>query len=79
MSMETTGMKPRMKTESPMRSSLEHLKKHIKYPANKKALVEACNNMSDASDGDRAWFTANIPEGNYKGPNDVLNALLTKV
>jgi hypothetical protein len=66
-------------TTSRMKTNLEHLKHHVKYPANRSALVQACNNMSDVSEGDRAWFIATIPEGTFKGPTDVVNALLNKV
>jgi len=39
--------------------------------------VAACNNMSDVSEGNRDWFSENLPEGTYK--NEVVGALLTKV
>ena len=58
---------------------LGHLKNHVMYPANKSQVVAACNNMSHINSANRDWFSKNLPEGNYKGPNDVLNALLTKV
>lgn len=62
-----------------MKTNLEHLKHHVQYPADRAALVAACNNMSDVSDADRTWFTSALPEGNYKAPTDVLSALLAKV
>ncbi len=64
---------------SAMKTSLEHLKHHIDYPASKAELVAACNNMSDVSSADRSWFSTAIPEGKYKNPEDVLKALLGKV
>lgn len=66
-------------TTSRLKTSLEHLKRHVKYPADRNALVQACNNMEDSTPDDKAWFTANIPSGTYKGPADVLSALLNKV
>jgi len=70
-----------MQTETAgrLKTNLEHLKHHVKYPADRNALVQACNNMSDVSEGDRTWFIATVPEGTYKGPTDVVNALLAKV
>lgn len=64
---------------SAMKTSLEHLKHHIDYPVNKAELVAACNNMSDVPAPDRGWFNTTIPDGKYKNPEDVLNALLRKV
>lgn len=65
--------------ESRMKNNLTHLKHHVKYPADQKAILAACNNMSDVTDADRAWFNSSLPAGNSKGPTDVLNALLNKV
>lgn len=62
-----------------MKSNLEHLKRHVKYPADRNAVLSACNNMSDVTDADRTWFNASLPAGTYKGPADVLSALLNKV
>lgn len=64
---------------STMKTSLEHLKHHVEYPANRAELVAACNNMSDLPTEDRSWFDTAIPEGKYKNPEDVLKALLQKV
>lgn len=58
---------------------LGHLKNHVKYPANRAQVVAACNNMSDMHATNAAWFEANLPEGNYNGPHEVLGALLKKV
>jgi len=66
-------------TTSQTKTNLEHLKHHVKYPTDKKGLVAACNNMMDVPEGDRAWMTKTIPEGTYRGPEDVMKALLAKV
>jgi hypothetical protein len=58
---------------------LDHLKNHIKYPATRAQVVQACNMMSDLHTGDGAWVSKNLPEGTYKAPSDVLNALLARV
>jgi hypothetical protein len=53
----------------------EHLKKHQKYPATKAELVAECQNLSDFSAEDKAWFADNLPEGTYNNADEVLKAL----
>lgn len=60
-------------------TELGHLKNDVKYPANKSQVLAACGNMSDLHPDTSAWVSKTLPEGNYRGPSDVLNALLTKV
>lgn len=60
-------------------TELGHLKHHVKYPANRAAVVAACSNMSDVPRDDADWFMKNLPEGNYQSANDVMKALLTKI
>lgn len=67
------------KLASRMRTSLEHLKHHVPYPTNRKGVLEACNKMSDYAEDDRSWFNQALPEGNYRNPEDVLRAVLTKL
>src|SRR5712692_4188528 len=64
---------------SNLKAELEHIKHHIKYPANKTQVVAACNNMSDVPSADKDFVTKSLPESNFKGPEDVVRALLTKV
>ena len=64
---------------SNLKSELEHIKHHIKYPANKTQVVSACNNMSDVPSADKEFVSKSLPESNFKGPEDVVRALLTKV
>ncbi len=64
---------------SNLKTELEHLKKHVTYPANKQQVVAACNNMMDVPGDDRTWFSSTLPEGNYNNAEDILKALLTKV
>lgn len=54
---------------------MTHIKDHVDYPTTKKALVEACNNMTEISDEDKKWFIDTLPEGEYKKPGDVMKAL----
>lgn len=67
------------KMESQTRTNLEHLKRHVKYPTDRKGVVAACAEMSDVNEADKQWIKTNIPEGTYRGPEDVLRALLAKV
>lgn len=77
--LEESIVETQTQTGSHIKTSLGHLKHHVKYPADRNTVVQACNNMSDVEKADREWFTTNLPQGTYKGPADVLNALLTKV
>lgn len=62
-----------------LESFLKHTKNDVSYPATKKQLVEACNNMSDVPAVDREYFQKKLPDGKYNKPEEVLNALLAKV
>ncbi|HEY5620192.1 MAG TPA: hypothetical protein VIK88_00885 [Candidatus Bathyarchaeia archaeon] len=64
---------------SNLKTELEHLKHHIKYPANKTQVIAACNNMMDVPSADKEWVTKSLPESNFKVPDDVVKALLNKV
>jgi hypothetical protein len=64
---------------SNLKIELEHIKHHIKYPANKTQVIAACNNMSDVPSIDKDFVAKSLPESNYKGPEDVVKALLNKV
>ncbi len=64
---------------SNLKSELEHIKHHIKYLANKTQVVAACNNMTDVPSADKEFVTKSLPESNFKGPEDVVRALLNKV
>ena len=64
---------------SNLKTELEHIKHHIKYPANKTQVLAACNNMTDVPSTDKEFVTKSLPDNNYKGPEDVVKALLNKV
>jgi len=64
---------------STLATELDHLKNHVTYPANKAAVVAACNGMADAPKEDSAWFAKNLPDGNYRNAEDVMRALLARV
>ncbi|MDA4137031.1 MAG: hypothetical protein OK449_08590 [Thaumarchaeota archaeon] len=64
---------------STMAEELAHLKNHVKYPASRAQVVQACNDMSDVPASDKDWVERNLPEGNYGNATAVVSALLTKV
>ena len=64
---------------SNLKTELEHIKHHIKYPANKTQVLAACNNMTYVPSVDKEFVTKSLSDSNYKGPEDVVKALLNKV
>ncbi len=50
-----------------------------KRNSNKTQVMAACNNMSDVPSIDKDFVAKSLPESNYKGPEDVVKALLNKV
>ncbi len=64
---------------STLKTELEHIKHHIKYPANKAQVIATCNNMMDVPSADKEFVTKSLPEGSFKGPDDLVRALLNKV
>jgi hypothetical protein len=64
---------------SAVKAVLEHAKKHIRYPATKKQLMEACNNFSDVPKAEKDWFEKTLPERTYKNAEEVVKALLDKI
>jgi len=49
-----------------------HLKNDVPFPADRKAIVTACNNMSDLPAEDRDCL-AMLPEGRFNRPDDVMS------
>lgn len=60
-------------------TDIGHLKNHIDYPATTEQVLEACNNMSDLPKDDSNWIKTTLPEGTYKSPEEVVEALFKKV
>lgn len=54
---------------------MKHIKEHVNYPTSKAALMDACNRMTDIPDSDKKWFADNLPDREYKTPEDVMQAL----
>lgn len=64
-----------MRAMSEMKEVWEHMNGHVRYPATKKQLVEACANMSDVPRQDKEWFAKTLPERTYKSAEEVKKAL----
>ena len=64
---------------SDLKSELDHLKHHVPYPANRKQVLAACSNMGDWGGEDKKWFEKSLPDGTYRGPDEIVKALLSKV
>lgn len=58
-----------------VQGTIDHLKNHQEYPANKADLVASCNQLSDFSEADKLEFTEKLPEGTYKSAEEVIAAL----
>ena len=52
-----------------------HLKAHVTYPATRAQVLAACKQMMEFTAGEKAWFAARLPEGNYKTSAEVLKAI----
>jgi hypothetical protein len=52
-----------------------HLKAHVTYPATRAQVLAACAQMPEFTAGEKAWFAARLPEGNYKNAAEVLKAI----
>ncbi len=54
---------------------MDHLKNHVMYPATKRTIVEMCNNMQHVPSETRSWVEEELPEGNYKSADEVVQSL----
>lgn len=73
------GKEEEQKVTSDLHAALSHLKNDVPFPADRKAIVTACNNMMDLPEEGRDWFAKTLPEGHYKSPEDVMSTLLQHV
>lgn len=64
-----------MITIKDIKNAIAHLKEHQTFPATKEELVKTCNDLSDFSKEDKAWFEEHLPEGNYESAQEVMMAL----
>ncbi|QQG48197.1 MAG: DUF2795 domain-containing protein [archaeon] len=52
-----------------------HIGSDVEYPASCDQIVNACNNMSEFSSEEKAWFSEALPHGTYASPADVNKAV----
>ena len=52
-----------------------HIGSDVAYPASCEQIVNACNNMSEFSADEKAWFAEALPHGNFKSAADVNRAV----
>src|SRR5437899_12725692 len=64
---------------SNLKTELEHIKHHIKYPANKTQVLAACNNMTDVPSIDKEFVTKSLTDNNYNGTEDVVRTLAHQI
>jgi hypothetical protein len=62
-------------TKPDMKKVTAHLKAHVTYPATRAEVVAACAQTPEFTAGEKAWFAARLPEGNYKSAGEVLKAI----
>jgi|tagenome__1003787_1003787.scaffolds.fasta_scaffold20187579_2 hypothetical protein len=58
-----------------MQRMADHLRQHVKYPATRKQILDACADTDEFSAGEKAWAAAHLPQGTYASPDEVLEAL----
>jgi hypothetical protein len=52
-----------------------HLDEHVRYPATRSQVLEACASTKEFSDAEKQWFSDNLPEGQYASAREVVSAL----
>lgn len=55
--------------------AIEHLDKHVKYPATRAQVLAACADTNEFEAGEKAWFEANLPNRTYNSSAEVVTAL----
>jgi hypothetical protein len=57
------------------KEAIEHLQKHVVYPATKTAIIEACNKMMEVEQSDREYFERYLPDWTYNNADEVVRAV----
>ena len=52
-----------------------HLQDHVKYPASREQVLEACADTPEFSAGEKQWLAAHLPAGKYASAAAVIAAL----
>jgi hypothetical protein len=58
-----------------MQRVAQHLNEHVKYPATRQQILDACAQTKEFTAAEKAWAAAHLPEGTYASADDVLKAL----
>lgn len=58
-----------------IQNAIDHLKSHQSYPATKANLVAECDNLSDFSAEDKAWFAEHLEDKTYNSAEEVMQTL----
>ena len=51
-----------------------HVREHVVYPANKIAILETCNKMTEVPRENVEWFERNLPDRLYKNSDEVIKS-----
>ncbi len=54
---------------------MAHIGSDVMYPASCEQIVNACNNMSEFTADEKAWFAKALPHGSFKSAADVNRAV----
>lgn len=55
--------------------AVEHLQRHVVYPATRSAIVEACNKMGHVEQADREYLERYLPDWTFVNADEVVRAL----
>jgi hypothetical protein len=58
-----------------MKKVAAHLREHVKYPASRQQILDACAETPEFTDAEKAWAAQHLPEGTYASADDVLKVL----
>ncbi len=68
----TTAVEP---SQPKKEAAIDHLKKHVTYPATRQEILAACATTTEFTGGENAWFSTALPEGTYKTADEVIQAM----
>ena len=73
---EATGSETGVVAIRPNTRKLEtHIAEHLKLPATRQQVLEACAEIPEFSAAEQQWLSNRLPEGNYATTADVSRAL----
>jgi hypothetical protein len=73
---ESQATSAKVKAHKPdMKKVAQHLREHVKYPASRQQVLDACADTEEFTTAEKAWAAAHLPEGTYASADDVLKAM----